>query len=295
MALDTRATTKSAYPFTEGYVTVHGFQIHYVKIGAGEPVLFIHGNPTYSYLWRNIMPAVAHRHQAIALDLLGFGQSDKPGHVEYDFRVHADIIQGFIEQLQLAPLSLVLHDWGGLLGMSYVVNHPEQVRRLVLISTFVSPGFALPVLVRLAFRVLQLPPLSTLLIQRLNLLIWGAFTFGVRARGPAKRALRRAYLEPFPTHGSRKAVRRFPQMVPLSPKSESYRHLAQIGAALPTLDIPTLILKGETDPILTMARAHHLQQLLPHSRLQVIEGAGHFVQEDRPQAVAEAVRTFLET
>ena len=162
--------------------------------------------------------------------------------------------------------------------MSYVVNHAEQVCRLVLTSTFLSPDLALPLLLRLTFRTLQLPMLSTLLIQRLNLLVWGAFTFGVQARGPAKKALRRAYLKPFPTHSSRKAVRRFPQMVPLSPKSESYPYLAQIGAALPTLEIPTLILKGKKDPVLTIERAHLLQQLLPHSCLQVIEGAGHFLQ-----------------
>ena len=141
---------------------------------------------------------------------------------------------------------------------------------------------------------LQFPLLNTLLIQWLNLLVKGAFTFGIGVDGPTKRAIRRAYLDPFPTFSSRKAMSRFPKMVPLSPKAGSYHHLKRIESALPSLGISTLILKGDRDPVLTAQRAHRLRELIPRSRLQIIPKAGHFLQEEQPQAVAEAVRFFLE-
>ena len=134
-------------------------------------------------------------------------------------------------------------------------------------STFLSPHFALPLPLRPAFRAVQLLPPNTLLVQRLNLLVWDVFTFAVRVDGPTKKALRQAYLDPFPTFSSRKAMRFIPQMVPLSPAGESYNQLDRIAAALPTLEIPTLILKGERDPVLTAERAHRLQELMPHSGL----------------------------
>ena len=282
------------YPFNEEFVSVHGFQIHYVRTGAGSPVLFVHGNPTYSYLWRDIMPVVAISHTAIALDLLGFGKSEKLRGSRYSFSLHASIIQGFIEKLEIEPLSLVLHDWGGPLGMNYVVSHPEQVHRLVLANTYLSPELGLPRPLRLVWQVLQLPWLSELLIQRFNLLAWAAFTFGLRVRRPERKALRRAYQEPFPTPQSRGAIGEFFRMVPLNRKSASYSHFTRISATLPSLEIPTLILKGEKDPVLNMKRANHLRQLLPNSQLQVIRGAGHFLQEDQPQEVAEVIRRFLD-
>ena len=279
--------------FTRGCIDVEGFRIHYVEAGSGEPVLFVHGNPTSSYIWRHIMPEVAKSHRAVALDLLGFGKSEKPTDVNYDFVLHASVIEGLIEQLRLPPLSLVLHDWGGPLGMAYALRHPDMVSRLVLMSTYLSPDLALNFPLRLAFRVLQFPGVANLLVQRLNLLAWGAFTFAVGTDAYDRKRLRQAYLEPFPSSASRRAIRRFVQMVPIGPSNPTYAHLERMEAALPGLDIPTLILKGEHDVVLSMARASRLQKLMPGSKLLIIKKAGHFLQEEQPVEVAKAVHGFL--
>lgn len=128
------------FPFESRYVTVEGHRIHYIEEGRGEPILFIHGNSAWSYLWRNILPTVAKetRRRGIALDLLGFGRSDKPN-ADYSVRLHYRIVEGFIERLGLTNLVLVLHDWGGPLGTFYALRHPERIQALAFMET--ASGF----------------------------------------------------------------------------------------------------------------------------------------------------------
>ncbi|MCH8993771.1 MAG: haloalkane dehalogenase [Chloroflexi bacterium] len=278
------------FPFESRYVEVRGANIHYVEEGTGDPVLFVHGNPTWSYLWRNILPQVAVAHRAIAFDLLGFGRSDKPGDADYSFDEHCAVLKGFIESLDLRNLSLVLHDWGGPIGMNYAVDHKENVAKVVLMSTFVAPvklplGFAL--------KLLRVPWLSAFMIQRLNLFLPIALRVGVANRSHLTREVLRQYYAPFPDYESRRSIRRWPEQLPLGPADSSYRALERISAALPSFDRPVLVLKAERDPILTMKRAKWLIQTLPSARLEVVEKAGHYAQEDQPEKVAAAISQFL--
>ncbi len=120
------------YPFQSHYITIEGVRIHYVDEGQGDPVLMVHGQPTWSYLWRNIIPVVAKSRRAIALDLMGFGLSDKPQDRQYSFDEHTRILREFIEALELKNLTLVFHDRGGPIGLEYAVYHQENVKKLVL-------------------------------------------------------------------------------------------------------------------------------------------------------------------
>ncbi len=283
-------TISADFAFASKYVEVHGSNIHYVEEGTGDPVLFVHGNPTWSYLWRNIIPKVAQTHRAIAVDLLGFGRSDKPSDADYSFDEHCAVVAGFIDSLDLRNLSLVLHDWGGPIGMSYAIDHKENVAKVVLISTFVAPvklplGFAL--------KVLRLRWLSAFIIQRLNLFLPFALRVGVANRSHLTREVLRQYHAPFPDYESRRSMRRWPEQLPLGPADSAYRALERIGAALPSFDRPVLVLKAERDPILTMKRAKWLVQTLPVARLEVVEKAGHYAQEDQPEKVAAAISQFL--
>ncbi len=282
--------SRDDFPFASHYVIVRGVRIHYVEAGQGDPVLFVHGNPTWSYLWRNIIPTVAETHRAIAFDLIGFGRSEHPPGSRYDFDDHAAILDGFIEQLGLERLSLVLHDWGGLLGMQYAVAHPDRVTKVVLASTYVLPlGAPLRWLLRLP----RTPGFGWLLVQRLNLLLSLALRAGIRQRARRTPQLLRCYREPFPDVASRLPIRRWTEQLPSGPQDPSYRALERIAAALPTFNRPVLLLKGSRDPILTTQRARRLVKALPHARLEVVEDAGHFLQEDQPQQVAELLRAFL--
>ena len=132
--MNTSERVSPVFPFNSGHVDVMGYKIHYVEYGEGSPVLFIHGNPTSSYLWRNVLPHVASQtgRRGIALDLLGFGKSDKPDDVKYTLKFHADILRSFIAALGLKNIVMVADDWGGPLGMDAVVKAPELFDGIVL-------------------------------------------------------------------------------------------------------------------------------------------------------------------
>ena len=284
--------SRHEFPFESKFAAVNGVRIHYVEQGRGDPVLFIHGNPTWSYLWRNIIPKVAETHRAIAVDLLGFGKSDRPKDADYSFEQHCAVITGFIESMALRNLSLVLHDWGGPIGMSYAVDHKENVANVVLLSTFVAPVAMAPPLA-FALRLLRVRWLSTFVIQRLNLFLPVVLRFGVARRSNLTRDVLRQYYAPFPDYQSRRPVRRWPEQLPLGPADSTYQALERMGEALPSFDRRVLVLKAAQDPILTMSRAKWLVQTLPNARLQVVEKAGHYAQEDQPEKVAAAISRFL--
>lgn len=126
------------FPFESKYVEVNGSRIHYVEEGSGDPILFLHGNPTSSYLWRNIIPHVTGVGRAIAMDLIGFGKSDKPD-IGYRFSDHVPYVDGFIEALDLHDLTLVIHDWGSGLGLHYAARHEDNVKGLAMMEAIMMP------------------------------------------------------------------------------------------------------------------------------------------------------------
>ena len=282
--------SRHEFPFQSRFASINGVRIHYVEQGSGDPVLFVHGNPTWSYLWRNIIPRVAETHRAIALDLMGFGKSDKPADADYSFEEHCDVVSGFIESLGLRDLSLVLHDWGGPIGMTYAIDHKENVAKVVLMSTFVAP-WKLPL--SFLFKLPRLRWLSAFIIQRLNLFLLLVPLLGVANRSNMTREVRRQYRAPFPDYESRRPVRRWPEQLPLGPADSTYRALERIGEALPSFDRPVLVLKASNDRVLSMGRARWLVETLPDARLEIIEKAGHYAQEDQPEKIALAISRFL--
>jgi len=276
------------YPFESQYVTIDGVRIHYVEQGQGDPVLMVHGQPTWSYLWRNIIPAIAKHHRAIAIDLMGFGLSDKPSDRRYSFAEHAAILRGFIETLELKNLTLVLHDWGGPIGLDYAVYHQENINKLVLLSTFATVGFRLPWIFKAAFRS---PFLADFLVRRLNAFGILAFRLWVRHKLD-KRALQN-YREPHPDYASRIGVAQFPRNIPCSPRDITYEPIRAISQALVCSQIPTLFLIGDKDPITARIDPRPIIDRMANAGLEVIQEAGHFLQEDQPEAVAQRILKFL--
>ena len=126
------------FPYTSHYVDVHGSQIHYVEEGSGDPILFLHGNPTSSYLWRNIMPHLHAHGRCIAMDLIGMGKSDKPD-LEYSFFDHVKHVEGFIEKLGLKNITLVIHDWGSALGFHYAMRNEANIKALAFMEAIMMP------------------------------------------------------------------------------------------------------------------------------------------------------------
>ena len=260
------------YPYPERWVHLDGLGIHYVDEGyGGRPVLMVHGNPAWSYLWRQLIPPVSARHRALALDLMGFGKSDKPNPNLHDFPHHARIVSGFIESLGLRNLVLILHDWGGPFAMQYVARHPDNVAGLILTNTFLTADFRIP------------PNIAAKITPQV--IKESSIHPGKIADGTMQ-----AYWAPFPDDESRKVYQAFPRMFPDSPTHPSFRPLKEIEQALPRLKIPTLFLWGTARS--GSAYPERLSKMIPDSRLRPIN-AGHFVAEDAPEEVEKLVLDFL--
>lgn len=261
-----------------------GLNVHYLEAGAGAPVVFLHGWPTHAQLWRHALPAVAPHRRAIAIDLPGFGQSDKPVDVSYSFRFFDEVMTQFLTALDIDRVGLVVHDLGGPIGLHWAAKNPERVTELGILNTLAFPELSLSVK---AFVVAaRLPGLSHLL--RTQWAVRKTMRFGVCDKSKITDEIADMYAAPFATAGARRAL--IKAAYGLHP-----RGFETIAAALPELNVPTRLLYGEADKILvdvakTMAR---LKAVMPHAELTSIPECGHFLQEDRPTEVAQALAVFF--
>jgi haloalkane dehalogenase len=257
--------------------------MHYVDEGHGAPVLLLHGEPTSSFLWRNIIPQLPGR--KVAPDLIGFGHSDKPEDVGwYSYDRHVDSIARLVEELDLRALTLVVHDWGGPIGLRVAVEHPERIERIVILNTGIGGGR---------------PPSET----------WLRFRDVVRERGGALDIgrlveagtaqglpddVREAYDAVFPTPESKAGVLAFPELVPTVPDHPNTGPMNRVLEAMTRWEKPTLVVWGAEDTVLPPRFAERFVELIPGARGPVlIENASHFLQEDRPDEVAAAIRAFM--
>jgi haloalkane dehalogenase len=284
------------YPFTSRYVELLGHRIHYVEHGSGPPVLFLHGNPTSSYVWRNVLPHVAGqtRRRGIALDLLGFGQSDKPNDRPYSLELHASIVRHFVDALNLQDIVLVADDWGGPLGMHDVVARPERYQAAILMETFLwtftfkddfEPKFRMP------FRMMR-GPLGFVAVQVLNMMIKKV----IPEHCPITDEGLQYYLDAMPTVRSRRAMLEFVRLNPRPGKPQaSVDFMERIRSGLPRLWVPVTWLKAtpgvvpRDDYAPSLKKLDELHGLLPHLRVKPFGPGHHFLAEERPERVVELV------
>jgi len=272
-----------------------------VEEGGGEnPILFLHGNPTSSYLWRNIIPTVAGKNnRCIALDLIGFGKSDKPD-IDYNFRDHYKYVKEFIDKLQLGSkknLIMVGHDWGGVLGFWYAFNHQENIKGMALMETFpftLSINDFPPEFAKLlqAFRT---QGSGYELIQVQNVFVEQVIPSAVFNKPNLSEAMMRHYREPFPTIESRKPIRRFPEMLPLDPKveSEAYTIIQKLETALSEFKFPKLLIKGNPGAVIPESRAKWLKERMPDLIIKDIGPGIHYLQEDNPEGIGNSILKWI--
>ena len=257
--------------------------MHYLDEGGGEPVLLLHGEPTWSFLWRRIVPLLPGR--VVAPDLLGFGLSGKPEEIEwYTYDRHVDSIVRLIDALDLGGLTLVVHDWGGPIGLRVAVEHESRVDRLVILNTGIDGGSA-PSPMWIRFREV---------VRELG----GALDIGRLVEAGTAHGLsddvRAAYDAPFPTAGSKAGALAFPELVPTEQEHPNTAPMNAVRDALRNWHKPALVVWGADDPVLPVGIAHAFAALIPGAREPVlIDGAAHFLQEDEPAAVAAAITGFL--
>lgn len=290
----------SAFPFVSRYAEVMGYRIHYVEVGSGEPVLFFHGNPTSSYLWRNVIGpvAAATSKRVIAFDLLGFGKSDKPADLTHTLQLHAWVVEGFIKKMDLRNLILVGDDWGGPLAANYAVHHQDNVRSLVLMESFLwpmtweedfSPEFRMP------FKLMR-SPFGYLFTQVFNIMTKKL----IPEHCPISPDSLNHYINSCSTIGSRNALGAFPKLLPVEGKPKaSYDFFMELQRGLKSFKAPVMWIKAtpgvvpSDDYLPQRKRLDEVKALIPHMAIKQFGPGHHFLAEERPERVAELVSGWI--
>ncbi len=265
-------------------VEVSGLNLHYLSAGKGEPVLLLHGWPTSSFLWRRVIPAIAEKNHVIALDLPGFGRSDKPLDATYSFRFFDGVLDGFLAALDIETISLAVHDLGGPIGLYWACRNPSRIRRLALLNTLVYPEVSWAV--KLFVIGVRTPFLRDLVTSS-----WGlkkALEIGVTDKKRLSDDAVAGIRAPFTSREDRRALAK--AGCRLSPKG-----FALIARRLPELTCPVRIVYGEGDRILpevaqTMAR---VKKDLPQAEVTALPDCGHFLQEERGEEIGRLLAPFF--
>ena len=272
------------WPFEPRYVDQNGLRMHFVDEGSGPPILLLHGEPTWAYLYRKAIPALLRVGRVVAPDYFGFGRSDKPTDSEwYSYDRHYESIEHFVTGLRLEELTVVVHDWGGPIGLRLAVTRPDLVDRLVVLNTGIGAGRA-PSETWLRFRAM---------VRRVGRdLSAGRMVAPGCVRGLSDQAAA-AYDAPFQTSESKAGLIAFPELVPTELDHPSAQAMLEVREALKTWTHPALVLFGDSDPIFPPDAAERMAALLPGAGpAEMLARSGHFVQEDAGEELGDRVAQF---
>ncbi|MCU1279358.1 MAG: alpha/beta hydrolase [bacterium] len=273
------------FPPPSHFVDVLGCRVHYVDQGAGPTLLMLHGNPTYSFVYRHLIAGLADRFRCIALDYPGFGLSTARNGYGYTPGEHAAVVSAFVQSLDLSDVTLVVQDWGGPIGLGFAGRHPERIRALVIGNTWAWPLNGEP-LFEIVGRVAG-GPLGGFLARNFNVFVNLFLPLGIRRKRLSARELA-AYRGPFPTRAAREPTHIFPRQA-LAARD----YLARVRDDLPKLSsLPVLFVWGDRDGALNERKRHRFEELLPNHRTVILRGASHFIQEDAPDEIAAALRAW---
>ena len=277
--------------FEEHYEVIDGIRLHYVDEGSGPPILLVHGQPTWSYLYRKmIRPLVAAGYRCIAPDLMGFDLSDKPtDESAYTLGRHVELVTGLVEKLQLAGVTIVGQDWGGPVGLRYAIDHQDNVRSLVILNTLVKIT-PVPLLFTFVFRN---GGFSSFLVRRLDLFRKIIFRRGWPFRRPLEAGVMEQYKMPHPTAASRAGIAAFPKMIPGNDRHPNAAYISQIDSVLRNWDVPVLVMFSDGDIAFKPTEGQRIAEMVPDGRFQVVRNAGHYLQEDAGEEIAQRMVTFL--
>ncbi len=281
---DERFARLPEFPFEPNYTEQDGLRMHHLDEGSGDPVLLLHGEPTWSFLYRKVIPPLAGVARCVAPDYFGFGRSDKPterGWYSYDR--HSESLARFVEGLDLQRITVVMQDWGGPLGFRFAVENPERVARLVVLNTGI--GARAPNEEWLRFQAFM---------RRVDTEIIPGQLVRLSLVQPTTDEVIAGYDAPFPVPESRIGVVQFPELVATSAEHPSAAKMLEVRDGLRTLDHPALVLFSDGDPIFSRQAAELTAALLPRAELDPpLVGAGHFLQEDQGAFVGERIASFV--
>jgi len=283
------------FPFKRNYLDRNGQQYHYLNEGTGEPVVMVHGNPSWSFYYRNLVSALSTNYQCIVPDHIGCGLSDKPDDNDYDYTLTSriDDLEALLEHLDIKEnITLVVHDWGGMIGMGYAARYPERIKRLVILNTAafhlpLSKAFPLPLWIcRNTF-------VGTFLVRGFNAFSSIASIVGVRRKAMSQ-DVRRAYVSPFNSWRNRISTLRFVQDIPLKPEDRNYQLVSDISDSLAKFStVPTLICWGLKDFVFDKHFLAQWKQRMPHAQVNEFDDCGHYILEDASDEVIGLITDFM--
>lgn len=278
------------YPFAPNRLDVGGPRLHYVDEGSGEPVVMLHGNPTWSFFFRRLITDVSQTHRAIAPDHIGCGLSDKPREYDYTLRTHVANFAALMDHLELTDVTLVMHDWGGAIGCAWAVENPDRVKRIVVMNTACFLVGGLPWRIRIC----KTPVLGRLAVRNLNLFCKSALLFASAKRNRLRGDVSRGLLYPYDSAANRIAVHRFVQDIPLPPRRDSRRIIAEAERKLDVLGgKPMQVYWGMRDFCFTPVFLREWRRRFPQAEVKTFDDAGHYVMEDAHEHIVPGVRDFL--
>ena len=282
---DERFERLPGYAFEPSYLEQDGLRMHYVDEGEGAPVLMLHGEPTWAFLYRKLIPTVARVARVVAPDYFGFGRSDKPTRIEdYSYDFHCASIERFADELDLRDVTVVVQDWGGPIGLRLAVERPDRVARLVILNSGIGAGRA-PSEEWLRFREF---------VRRVGTDLVPGQLIRISAVTELADDVVEAYNAPFPTPESKAGVLAFPELVPTELEHPSATKMQEVRAALERWEKPTLVLFSDSDPIFSTVAAEHMASRIPGAGpAEIVAGAGHFLQEEKGEEIADRIVRFL--
>jgi haloalkane dehalogenase len=292
------AHVRAQWPFTPRFARVNGWRIHYVDEGRGDPVVLLHGNPTWGFLYREfVAPLVAAGYRVVIPDMIGFGLSEKPGREHaHTLDGHSADLIGLLRQLQLERVTLVCHDWGGPTGLSAALHELQRMRALVIMSTWAWPAPPAEFHTRIfPWRTMHAPLVGPYLLGRHNALAGRGMYLSVVDRKRFQARAQAAYEAVLPDPGTRLLTWTWPRWIPLDGGARAAARFAWLERELARCTLPALIVWGREDDVFDHATfAARFKQLLPHAQGPHLVTGRHFLQEDSGPEIAERIVAFLD-
>ena len=294
--MTTKQDISADFPYKSNYIEVHGSRIHYVDEGSGDPILFLHGNPTSSYLWRNVIPHVTSLARCIAPDLIGMGKSDKPD-IEYRFFDHAEYLEGFIDEMGLRNITLVVHDWGSALGFHFAMRHESNGKGPAFMEAILLPVPSWEMFhpdLKAIFQGFRTPDVGWDMIVKKNMFVEQILPEATVRK--LREEEMHHYREPFREPSSRKPLWRWPNELPIDGKSADVVEVVEnYNRWLQQADLPKLLFYGHPGVIITAPVVEWCKQHLKQLKTVDIGRGLHYLQEDNPHLIGSELANWYKS
>lgn len=282
------------YPFESNYLTIGGHQYHYIEEGSGAPVVMLHGNPSWSFYYRELVKKLSPNYHCLVPDHIGMGYSDKPDDEAYSYTLPQRVkdLEAFMEAKGIHEnITLIVHDWGGAIGMSYARRHPEAIKKIIVLNT---SAFHLPKSKSFPFMLgITRTWAGTLFVRGFNAFNGGSTWIGVR-RKRMPRAVRQGYTAPYDSWKNRIATLRFVQDIPLKKGDPGFDYVTDLQEHLHLFkDTPIMICWGLKDLVFDKHFLNKWIEYMPHAEVHRFEDCGHYVLEDAQEEIGELIVDFL--